>query len=154
MARQAIGNTNVGISTLTALTGAPYSLYNLRVNVIYTVKSPPLTDLAISAYAQASGQYLYNIGLKSNNGSYGVVRIAAPWAEEGGANTNTIGLGKQAYSYTYTTIQCQAVPTYPRTFQKWQIDQTGGTYSTSTVIYVGFGDSIVTNNYSLTAVFV
>lgn len=156
MPRAAIGTTNIGLRNPlnTLIGGSPVeSLYDIRVNSTYPVKSAPFTNLAVSAYAQATGQFLYNIGIKSNNGSWGVVNIPSPWSENGGANTNTIGTTKQAYSYTYTTIQCVAVPTYPRTFARWQIDQTGGTYSTSTQIFVGFGDSIITNSYSLTAIF-
>lgn len=154
MGRAAIGNSSVGIyNPLSLLIGA-HPAGDYRMSYIRDLTYPTQTSPAnVGDYAQAAGQYLFQIKIRSNNGSLGYVEITYPWSESSsGLGTNFIGGSRQAYNYTYPYITISATRVYPYTFQYWQIDG-GGVYSYSNPLNVYPTDSVITNNQNLIAVF-
>jgi hypothetical protein len=152
MPRQAIENTNVGLysplSIMIDPTAPHYLAYNAQFT--YPAQSAPYN---IADYAQAAGQFLFQIQIRTENAAKGSVAITYPWSESNSVTTDYIGGARQSYSYTYSYITIFATPTYPRTFNSWLIDQTSGTLSTSRTVDVAFNSSVITSNQTLTAIF-
>ena len=154
MPRTAISTTNVGLgSPLTTLIGyAPYPPNAAQMNWIRSQTYPTQGSPAnVSTYAV--GSFLFNIQIKSNNGSLGYVGFTYPYTFNSfGGGTFYIGNTTQAHNNYYSYITIRAYPTYPYTFQYWQIDG-GGVYSYSNPLNVYSSDTAITSNYSLIAVF-
>lgn len=154
MPRQSIGNSSVGIyNPLSILIGA-HPAGDYRMSWIRSFTYPTqIAPANISTYAQAAGQYLFQIQIRSSNGSFGYVSISFPWYEDTASlGTAYIGGSKQVYNYTYPYITINATRTYPYLFQYWQIDG-GGVYSYSNPLDIYSTDSVITNNQKLIAVF-
>jgi hypothetical protein len=152
--RASIGNTNVGIyNPLSLVIGAhPAGYYSMGWIRDLTYPTQPFPNSAnIGDYAQAAGQWLFQIQIRSNNGSLGSVSITYPWSETS-SGTSFIGGSRQAYSYTYPYITISATRVYPYTFQYWQVDG-GGVYSYSNPLNVYPTDNAIANNWPLVAVF-
>lgn len=156
MPRQSIGNTNVGIyNPLSILIGTHpagyYSMGWIR-DLTYPTQNFP-SSANVGDYAQAAGQFLFQIQIRSNNGSFGYVEITYPFSlSSSGLGTGFIGGGRQVYNYTYPYITISATRVYPYVFQYWQIDG-GGVYSYSNPLNIYPTDSVITNNQNLVAVF-
>lgn len=152
MPRQSIGTTNVGVyNPLSLLIGA-HPAGDYRMSYIRDLTYPTQTSPArVGLYAQAAGQFLFEIEIRSNNGSFGSVSITYPFSLTS-SGTSYIGGDRQVYNYTYPYITISATRVYPRTFQYWQIDG-GGIYSYSNPLNVFPTDSVIINNQKLIAVF-
>lgn len=157
MPRASIGTANVGLNDpLTTLIGtAPFPPNARQMSWIRSQTFPTQGSPAnVSTYAVAGGQFLYNIRISSNNGSFGYVGFTSPYTLDTiGLGTNAIGGTVQAHSFYHSTITIRAYATYPRVFQRWQIVETGGTYSFSNPVSIGSGDSVIINGQSLVAIF-
>jgi len=151
MGRVSIGNTNVGLynplSLLIGGVGGTYPMSYIR-DLTWPTQTTPAN---VGDYAQASGQFLYQILARSNNGSWGSVSIVSPWSQTS-SGTDYIGVNRQAYSYVYDYITLTATATYPRTFARWDIEG-GGTYTTSQTFDLYFFNSPIINNNNLVAIF-
>lgn len=151
MPRQSIGNTNVGLynplSLLIGGLGGSYYMSYIR-DLTYPTQTTPAN---IGDYAQAAGQYLFQIRVRSNNGSLGSASITYPFSLTS-SGTSYIGGDRQVYNYTYPYITISATRVYPYVFQYWQIDG-GGVYSYSNPLNIYPTDSVITNSESLIAVF-
>lgn len=157
MPRASIGTTNVGLSSpLTTLIGtAPFPPNARQMTWIRTQTFPTQGSPAnVSTYAVAASQFLYNIRIRSNNGSFGYVGFTSPYTIDTiGLGTNFIGSTLQAHSFYHSTITIRAYATYPYAFQRWQIEETGSTYSFSNPVSIGSGDAVIINGQSLVAIF-
>lgn len=153
MPRVSIGNSNVGLfnplSQLIGGLGGSYYMSYIR-DLTYPTQGFP-GSASIGTYAQAAGQFLFQVAIRSNDGSFGSVSISYPFSLTS-SGTSFIGGNRQVYSYTYPYITISATATYPRTFQYWQVDG-GGIYTYTNSFSIYPGDSVITNNWNLVAVF-
>lgn len=150
MPRVSIGNTNVGLfNPLSQLIGGLGGTY--RMSYIRDLTFPTQTTPAnVGDYAQAAGQFLFQLQVRTNNGAWGSASITFPY---GLTSTGSyVGGGRQVYSFVFPYISISATPTYPRTFRHWQVDG-GGVYSTTNNLNIFPGDSAIVNNWNLIAVF-
>jgi hypothetical protein len=150
MPRVSIGNTNVGLfnplSSLIGGLGGTYPMSYIR-DLTWPTQTTPAN---VGDYAQAAGQFLFQLQVRTNNGARGTASITFPY---GLTSTGSyVGGGRQVYSFTYSYINISATQTYPFTFQYWQVDG-GGIYSYSNPLNVFVGDSAIVNNWNLIAVF-
>jgi hypothetical protein len=157
MGRRAIGNTNVGIYDPLSLlidVAAPYSLDYVRQ---YTYPTQAQTNANVGDYAQAAGQYLFQIPIRTENAIFGSVSITYPWSETPPGNEDFIGTSRQAYSYNYTYITISATAIYPKVFNYWQTSGLA-VYSYSNPLNIAWYDDPITylsgTGYSLTAKFI
>ena len=152
MPRQAIENTNVGIySPLSILIdgSAPYSLDYVRQ---YTYPTQVQSGANVGDYAQAAGQFLFKIRIRTNNQSKGTAKFTSPYTFTTTTSNVYIGDDVQVYSYTYSSIAIEANAIYPGVFTGWQrLD--GFQISTAAALTIGFNDTLITSNEALTAVF-
>lgn len=150
MPRRAIGNSNVGLyaplNEMISSLGGSYYLSYICGNT-YPQQSAPYN---VSDYAQAAGQYLFQIEVKPDSGAKGTAGITYPFSA---TSTGTyVGGGSQVYNYTYAYITITAARIYPYVFQYWQIDG-GGVYSYTQTLDIYPTDSVITSNQKLIAVF-
>ena len=150
MPRRAIGNSNVGLyaplNEMISSLGGSYYLSYICGNT-YPQQSAPYN---VADYAQAAGQYLFQIQVKPDSYLKGTASITYPFS-----TTSTgayVGGGTQVYNYTYPYITITAARIYPYVFQYWQVDG-GGVYSYTQTLNIYPGDSAIVNNYNLIAVF-
>jgi len=154
MPRQAIGNTNVGIySPLSILidTTAPYTLDNVRT---FTYPTQNQSGANVGDYAQASGQYLFQIKIRTNNQGKGTAKFTSPYTTTTTTTNVYIGENVQVYSYTYGSISIEANQIYPGVFTGWFRDSDDVRITTAATYTIGFNDALITGNDSLTAKFV
>lgn len=150
MPQRNIGTTNAGVyAPLNELlnTSAPYTLEYARART-----APFGSTAKVSNYTQAAGQYIFNLEVRSNDGSWGYASITFPYSINS-TGTSFVGGNNQVYSFGYPYIAIGATPTYPRTFFGWARDDTGAivTFTQNPSIYPG--SAILTDGYRLRAVF-
>lgn len=152
MPREAIENTNVGIySPLSILidSSSPYSLDYVRQ---YTYPTQAQANANVGDYAQAAGQYLFKLKIRTNNQSKGTAKFTSPYTFTTTTSNVYIGDDVQVYSYTYASIAIEANYIYPAGFGGW-LRADGSLYSLAASLSFGFNDAIITSGEALTAQF-
>lgn len=156
MPRNFIGTVNTGLGNpLTNLIGyAPFPPNAAQMSWIRTQTYPTQGSPAnVSTYSVASS-FLFNIRIKAANASYGYVGFTYPYTfDNNGSGSLLIGGTTQAHDYYYAYITIRAYATYPRVFQYWVIADTFTIYSYSNPLNVYSGDTAITSNYDLSAIF-
>lgn len=93
------------------------------------------TNLKLDWYTGSFGGYpLFNLAIKSSNGSRGYVEVIYPW-NQSSTGTTTIGNTKQAYEYYGANIDINAVGIYPYTFSYWYESSSANFYYNSTLSF-------------------
>jgi len=93
------------------------------------------TNLALNYYTGIAGGYaLFNLAIKSSNGSRGYVEVTYPWSQQS-TGVTTIGNTKQAYEYYGSTIDINAIGIYPFTFSYWYESSSATFYYTSNLSF-------------------
>ena len=75
-------------------------------------------NLRVVDYYGFGGYYLYNMSIRSSDGTRGYVQYDYPWSEQS-TGTNTIGNTKQAFENNNPALGFTAVGTYPYVFDYW-----------------------------------
>ena len=96
------------------------------------------TNLALNYYTGVAGGYtLFNLAIKSSNGSRGFVSVTYPWSQSS-TGTATIGNTKQAYEYYGATIDISATGIYPFNFSYWYESSSATAYYNSNLSFSPF----------------
>jgi hypothetical protein len=92
-------------------------------------------DLGLDWYSGSAGGYsLFNLAIKSSNGSRGLVSVDSPWTQSS-SGTTTIGTTRQAYEYYSGTIDIRATGIYPFVFNYWYESSSATYYYSSTLSF-------------------
>lgn len=150
MPQRSIGTTNIGVyNPLSQLIdpSADYTLEYVRART-----APFGATAKVSNYNSAAGQYLINIEVRSNDGSWGTAKITFPYSINS-TGTSFVGGTNQVYTYGYPYISVTGTPIYPRGFFAWLRDDTSAVVSFVQSLDIYPNSGIMTDGYRLIAQF-
>jgi hypothetical protein len=148
-------NTDIDITTdFTALIGV--SVVNVGFKNVLEDTDPQIgftTNFSMDYYNNWSGYSLFNLAIKSNNGSRGFVSVDSPW-NQSSAGSITMGNTKQAWEPYNGAIDISATGIYPYNFSYWYESSSATYYYTSALSFSPY-DSETQDPFALfTAYFV
>jgi hypothetical protein len=129
-------NTDINITTdFTALIGV--STNDVSFKDVLEDTDPLIgstTNFSMDYYNNWENYSLFNLAIKSSNGSRGFVSVDAPWMQSS-TGTTTIGNTKQAWEPYTGTIDIRATGIYPFVFSYWYESSSATFYYSSTLSF-------------------
>ena len=129
-------DTDIDITTdFTALIGV--SVVNVGFKNVLEDTAPQIgfsTNFGLSYYYNWNGYSLFNLAIKSSNGSRGFVSVDVPWMQSS-TGVTTIGNTKQAWEPYSSTIDIRANGIYPFNFAYWYESSSATYYYSSTLSF-------------------